>query len=145
MDVFEFHDVIILRWSDSIFWRTTLIATWAFALLCDCSMSWNSSTCFFKMCLQEKLLSQIQQMCVLIHFFEDNSYCNLGFYSFVQWFWIVWLFNPMNFFNVFFKTHLLEKPFSQILQFYGSSFSWTELTCFLGSHFCENFDNKLNT
>ena len=115
-----------------------------------CTFVWlfnlmNFFNMFFKTSLSEKLLSQIQQMCVLIHFFEDNSYCNLGFYSFVQWFWIVWLFNPMKFFNVFFKTHLLEKPLSQILQFYGSPFSWTELTCFLGSHFCENFDNKLNT
>ena len=56
-----------------------------------------------KTSLSEKLLSQIQQMCVLIHFFEDNSYCYLSFYSFVQWFWIVWLFNPMNFFNMFLK------------------------------------------
>ena len=58
----------LVWWFDPLFLRTTLIATWAFALLCDCSISWNSSTCFFKTRLLEKILSQIQQMCVLVHF-----------------------------------------------------------------------------
>ena len=61
--------------------------------------------------------------------FENNSHCNLGFHSFL------WLFNLMNFFNMLLKTHLLQKPLSQILQFYESTFSWTEAICFLGSHF----------
>ena len=77
-------------WFDPIFLRTTLIAIWAFALLCDCSISWTFSTCFFKTSLSEKLLSQIQQMCVLIHFFENNSYCNLGFFLGGGWIVSYW-------------------------------------------------------
>ena len=80
-----------------------------------------------------------QQICVLIHFFENNSYCNLGFCSFV------WLFNLMNFSNMLLKILLLEKPLSQILLSCDFLFSWPESTCFLGSHFCENFDSKLDT
>ena len=65
--------------------------------------------------------------------FENNSHCNLGFHSFL------WLFNLMNFFNMLLETHLLQKPFSQILQFYESTFSLTEAICFLRSHFLWKF------
>ena len=90
-------------------------------------------------------------------FFENSSWCSLGFYTFV------WLIQSHELFqHVFFKTHLLEKLLSQIQQmcvlihflritliatwaftlFYGCSISWTFSTCCLKHIYYKNLYHK---
>ena len=126
-------------WFDPLFLRTTLIATWAFALLCDCSISWTFSTCFFKTSVSENFYQKSYSCVFWVTFLRTTLIATWGFCSFV------WLFNLMNFSNMFFKMPFLEKLLSQILHFCDFLFSWPESTYFLGFHFCENFDSKLDT